>query len=271
MRSRSLFLAFVPGSLLALGVVLALAPAARAEVRLHTLFSNHMVLQRDEAVPVWGWAEPGEEVTVEINGRTASGTADGDGKWQVELAAMEAGGPYTLTVTGTNTLTVEDVLVGEVWVCIGQSNMQWTFGNSHLYGQDHPAAEDNLLRLGRLGGGVYCEPQEDAGFNWSPSNPGNAGNYPAVAYYFGRELRDELGVPVGLIQQSMGATEMNAGRPPAGPRSSLRRRSSCGWWSRCSPIGKARDRKWSTRGWQRLKQPSPPSGRCRLRRPSRTT
>ena len=130
---------------------------------------------------------------------------------------MKAGGTYKLTVVGKNTLTVNDVLVGEVWVCIGQSNMQVTLARSHLAGQDVPKAGDPLLRLGSMRAGVVaCQPKSDAGFQWAPSTPGSASAYSAVAYYYGRELREKLDVPVGLIQQSMGATEIECWTPEIG-------------------------------------------------------
>ena len=212
-------------------VVLFYVPTARADVRLHTLFSDHMVLQRDRPVPVWGWATPGEAIAVSIN-KAASKTpvrdgkwrvkttADRDGKWHLKLPAMKAGGTYKLTVVGKNTLTVSDVLVGEVWVCIGQSNMQVTLGRSHLAGQDVPKADDPLLRLGSMRAGVVaCQPKSDAGFQWTASTPGSASAYSAVAYYYGRELREKLGVPVGLIQQSMGATDIECWTPEIGDKS----------------------------------------------------
>src|SRR3954462_13950330 len=101
-----------------------LAPA-RAEVKLPAIFGDHMVLQRDQKDRVWGWADPGEEVTVTIQDQTKTATAGADGKWQVTLDPLPTGGPYTLTVKGKNTVTFNDVLSGEVWICSGQSNMQW--------------------------------------------------------------------------------------------------------------------------------------------------
>ena len=104
---------------------------ALAEVRLPKLFSDHMVLQRDVKLPVWGWADAGEAVTVSLAGQTAKTTAGPDGKWSVTLAPLPAGGPFELTVAGTNTLKVIDVLVGEVWVCSGQSNMEMTLNATY--------------------------------------------------------------------------------------------------------------------------------------------
>ncbi len=111
------------------GALLALlgmcAPAARGDVKLPAIFGSHMVLQRDQKDRVWGWAEPGEDVTVKIGGQSHATKAGADGSWQVRLDPMPAGGPHTLSIEGKNTLKLDDVLVGEVWICSGQSNMQW--------------------------------------------------------------------------------------------------------------------------------------------------
>src|SRR4051794_13092754 len=108
-----------------LSLYLAFAPPALAAVKLPGLFTSGAVLQRDMPVPVWGWAEPGEEVTVTIDKEQQKTTATTEGKWKVKLAARPAGGPYTMTIAGKNTITLEDVLFGEVWLCAGQSNMAW--------------------------------------------------------------------------------------------------------------------------------------------------
>ena len=111
--------------LLALSLLLVSPFVANADVRLPKVFGSHMVLQRDQSIPVWGWAEAGEEVTVTLGDKSAKDTADEDGKWRVRLPSMEAGGPHELKVAGNNEIKFEDVLVGEVWVCSGQSNMEW--------------------------------------------------------------------------------------------------------------------------------------------------
>ncbi len=107
------------------GLLAGLPGGARADVKVPAIFGSHMVLQRDQKDRVWGWAEPGEEVTVKIAGQSHATKAGPDGSWQVTLEPMPAGGPHVLSIQGKNTLTLDDVLVGEVWLCSGQSNMQW--------------------------------------------------------------------------------------------------------------------------------------------------
>src|SRR5215212_9296253 len=122
----------MPRRTLLLLSALALAAPARADVRPHPLFTDHMVLQRDVPLPVWGTARPGEAVTVTLNNQSDTATADGDGRWQVTLPPASAGGPFALTVAGpNNSVQLTDVLVGEVWVCSGQSNMEWRLRDTY--------------------------------------------------------------------------------------------------------------------------------------------
>ena len=190
------------------------ASAADAEVRLPALFSDHMVLQRDATVPVWGRGDAGENVTVEFGGQTKSMTAAADGAWLVKLDAMPASGdPRTLTVRGKNTLTVSDVLVGEVWLCGGQSNMEWSLGNSTGGPEAMAAAGNPLLRLARVDHHSKLAPQTDAPVTWQKPTPGFTKNYSAIAYWFGERLQKELGVPVGIINNSYGGTTIQAWLP----------------------------------------------------------
>ena len=132
-----------------------IATAAWADVRLPKVIGSQMVLQREMAVPIWGWADPGEKVTVTLGDCKVETTACEKGKWSVKLAAMKAGGPHTITVAGKNTITLEDVLVGEVWVCSGQSNMQWSVQASDNAAEEIAAAKYPKMRLfnGRPKGG----------------------------------------------------------------------------------------------------------------------
>jgi len=191
--------------------LLAMGEQALAEVRLPALFSDHMVLQRNIEVPVWGWAEPGQTVTVSINGQTASGQTNDDGKWMVHLEAMPAGGPFTLTVTaGNESRTLEDVLVGEVWLCTGQSNMDMRLrklGKAAEAEADHPN-----LRLFRVERAIADAPADDvdAGNGWARCTPDVARKFSAAAYYMGRDVMLELDVPVGLIHTAYGGTPVEA-------------------------------------------------------------
>src|SRR5262245_1112772 len=133
-------------------IALASPTAARADVKPHPLFSDHMVLQRDVPVPVWGTAEPGEQVSVAIKGNNGSSTsptvaANADGSWKVQVPKLTAGGPYELTIKGKNTVTIKDVLVGEVWVCSGQSNMEWPLNRTFEREKAIAAAGNPMLRL----------------------------------------------------------------------------------------------------------------------------
>jgi sialate O-acetylesterase len=180
--------------------------AAKAEVRLPAIFSDHMVLQRDAAVPVWGWADPGEKVTVSIAGQTKTATADAAGKWSVKLDKLAAGEALTLVVTGRNTNTVNDVLVGEVWLGSGQSNMQMWMKSVRDLEQEKAAAKFPQIRMFTVARHEAVTPQTDCKGAWVICSPETVETFSATAYCFGRELHQKLGVPVGLIASSVGAT-----------------------------------------------------------------
>lgn len=181
-----------------LGAALALpAESVRAEVKLPPVIGSHMVLQRDQAVPVWGTAAAGEKVTVQFRDQTKTAEADKDGKWSVKLDALKAGGPDKLLVKGTNTITLEDVLVGEVWVGSGQSNMQ---GSVSGY-----AKGDEVLA--KLSGATYPKIRlTRARSGWQEATPANSEKFSALLFAFGVRLQQELDVPVGLMVGAVGGT-----------------------------------------------------------------
>ncbi|MEX0939266.1 MAG: sialate O-acetylesterase [Pirellulales bacterium] len=188
-------------------VVLASSSPALADVRLPKLFADHMVVQRDRQVPVWGWAEPGERVTVSLAGREAEATADEGGKWRTELEPLSAGGPHELNVAGNNKLTVGDVLVGEVWICSGQSNMEWPVRASDNADEEIAAADHPQIRMFTIEHDQAAEPRDQLkAASWAVCNPENVGGFSAVGYFFGRHLQQELDVPIGLIHTSWGGT-----------------------------------------------------------------
>lgn len=189
-----------------------------AEVRLPSIFDSHMVLQRDRAVPVWGRASPGEEVTVGFAGETASTRADADGRWEVSLGPLEASSEgRTLTVRGDNTLELDDVLVGEVWLCSGQSNMEWTVRKSADAKREIAAADHPRIRHIKIERRPAKRPEDDAPSDgWKVCQPGTVANFSAVGYYFARRLVDDLDVPVGLIGSNWGGTRIEPWTPPAG-------------------------------------------------------
>ncbi len=197
-RSFSRWAAHVAAALL-------ITAGAQAEVRLHTLFTDHMVLQRGIAVPVWGWAADGEKVTVEFQGQTVSTVAK-QGKWMVRLKKLKAGGPDVLKVTGQNTVVVNDVLVGEVWVASGQSNMEWGLKSSFEPEADIAAANNPLLRLYTVPKLKANAPVDQVNSSWQLTSPSSVPGFSAVAYYFGQSLQKALGVPVGMIHTSWGGS-----------------------------------------------------------------
>jgi len=188
--------------------------ATRADVRLPRVLSDRMVLQRDQPIPIWGFAAPGEEVTVTLgDNNSAKTTADGKGNWRVNLAATPAGGPHKLTIAGKNTLTLQNILVGEVWLCAGQSNMEWPLARTQHAGRDIPQATDPQLRLCKADPIVSSVPEADGAVNWMECNSGSAAGFSAVAYYFGKELREKLNVPVGIIYCAAGGTAIETWIP----------------------------------------------------------
>lgn len=181
-----------------------------ADVTLPSLFSDHMVLQRQTAIPVWGWADPNEEVTVTLGGQKQSAKACGEGKWSVRLAACEAGGPLTLVVKGKNTIQIADVLVGETWLGSGQSNMAMTVASSANFAEEKAAAELPQIRMFTVTRVTAETPQERCQGTWQVCTPETVGSFSATAYFFGRELHRQLKVPVGLINSSWGGTPVQA-------------------------------------------------------------
>lgn len=180
-----------------------------ADVKPNPLFSDGAVLQHGQPITVWGTADAGENVTVEFDNQRFSTTA-ADGKWSVDLKPLQAGGPFTMTVTGDNVVTVKDLLVGEVWLCSGQSNMHFRMVTVQNSQQEIAAANDPALRFFNVPQQMGQNPTTDLQGEWKPVSPQTAGECSAVAYYFGRELQRKLGVPVGLLISSVGGTRIES-------------------------------------------------------------
>lgn len=202
---------FRPFPLLFSALLTLLALSTQAAVRLPRLVGSHMVLQRNVPLPLWGWAEPGEVVRVVFRTTQAQATAGSDGRWSVTLPAQAAGGPFELTVQASNTLRLTDVLVGDVWLASGQSNMEWTLRNAANGPAATAAARFPNLRLFAVPNRAELRPQTElAGGEWQPCTPESAAEFSAVAYYFGRDLLQRYNVPVGLIAADWGGTVAEA-------------------------------------------------------------
>ena len=197
-------------SILSLGSV-----ALQADVTLPNIFGDHMVLQREHANPVWGKANAGETVSVRIDEQTHTTTATAEGTWRVELDAMAASAePKVLQVSGLNNqVSISDVLVGEVWICSGQSNMQWSLNNTYNGAVEIAAANHPEIRLISVPQVGTQEAQDNFNGAWELCSPETAKNFSAVGYLFGSRIHSALGVPVGLIDNAWGGSAAEAWVP----------------------------------------------------------
>jgi hypothetical protein len=268
------------------GAVALITPQLTAAVRPNPLFCDHAVLQQNREVPVWGTADEGERVVVEIAGRTAEAVAK-DGRWLVRLPELPAGGPYTLTIRGTNTVTFQDVLVGEVWICGGQSNMERQLGprpgQKPIIGWERETAAANLpqLRDFYVPEVTSAVPLAEVKGSWTVCTPETAPDFPAVGYFFARALMQARGVPVGLIHTAWGGTPAESwtsartlatlpgfeqtlallaeqSRDPAG--AARRYHESLAQWCRKHDAGTSAATPWSadvlpTDGWTKSEEP----------------
>ncbi|MFL6282593.1 MAG: sialate O-acetylesterase [Pyrinomonadaceae bacterium] len=253
---------------------------------LHPLFNDHVVLQRGVRFPVWGWTTPGSRVAVEMRGKTTTAVADAGGRWIARLGPFDAGGPFTLTVKGTQTVTLNDVLVGDVWLASGQSNMEMGITQVNDAREEVAHADYPRIRLFQVPKIAATSPRTTVNARWLVCNPTNIaaggwGGFSAVAYFFGRRLHEELNVPVGLIHTSWGGTAAegwvspetlselkefvpavnnlektwaDATRPPADYDKALD-----DWWSKNDP-GSAAKPAWSepsfdASSWKRMRLP----------------
>ncbi len=197
--------------LLVLASLALLSWEASAAIRLPALISDHMVLQADASAPLWGWADAGEKITVQIAGATATTIATQEGKWQIKLPPLKASSAaQTLTISGSNTLTIQDVLIGEVWLGSGQSNMAMTVNGCLNYETEQKAATFPELRMFTVERSAQPEMQSECKGSWIVCSPETVGRFSAALYFMGRELHQELKVPVGLVNSSWGGTAIEA-------------------------------------------------------------
>lgn len=205
---------------------LALAAPAYADVVLTPILSSNAVLQRELPIPVWGWDKPGQEVSVTLDGQTKTAKADDKGFWIVKLDPKKAGGPYDMTVKGSTTVESQNLLIGEVWFCSGQSNMEWPLKNTTNAQEEAKTADRPTLRTinipntktnnPRTNEWISTKPELNPTFKWEVCTPQSAPGFSGVAYYFGKELNSELNVPIGLINSSWGGTYIEAWISKAG-------------------------------------------------------
>ncbi len=188
-----------------LGMVLVITTALSScssteDIKLPNVLSSNMVLQRGGETAVWGWAPEGRQITVLFRDATYKTRSGEDGKWKVMVETGKAGGPFSMTIKGKNKIQLENILVGDVWVCSGQSNMEWPLVNAIGADEEIEQADFPEIRLLQVENNAQPEPVDDippAG--WVECNPLNVSNFSAVGYYFGKKIHQETGVPIGLI------------------------------------------------------------------------
>lgn len=245
---------------------LALGSPALADVQLPGIISDHMVLQRDVPVRIFGRAEPGEAVSVAFRGRTARTAADALGRWEVWLDPLAAGPAAAMTIQGANTITVADVLVGDVWIGSGQSNMQWAVRQAANADAEIAAAVCPQIRLFHVPRKTSAVPVEDVDARWVVCSPETVRDFSAVLYFFGREMQKGLKVPMGLIHSSWGGTPIASWISGPSLVGNARLEPFLSFWAdavRRYPVNQARHeqalKKWDAGGAQG-NRPAPPLG-----------
>ena len=195
-----------------------LSAPLHADVRLPSLISDHMIVQQNKPLRLWGWADASEQVTARFGDASATTTTDLDGSWQLALPARAASTtPQALTITGTNTIVVKDVLIGEVWLCSGQSNMEWPMTKTAHGTKEIPLADHPQIRLFNVNKHIKKPtPQDDVPGMWQACTPEVVAGFSAVGYHFGKSLHAELGVPIGLIGSNWGGTAIEPWTPKVG-------------------------------------------------------
>ncbi|MBN2812599.1 MAG: 9-O-acetylesterase, partial [Bacteroidales bacterium] len=183
--------------------------SADAAVTLPYILSDNMVLQRDIPVNIWGWANPGEKVTVTIGTQKVSVKTGKNGEWKVQLKPMPAGGPFEMTIKGKNTLMLKNIMFGDVWVCGGQSNMEWPLSRSRNWTTDKNTVDNPNIRLFYVPKKMSMKPLNNTSeARWEVCSEASAGSFSAIGYYFGKNLVTELNVPIGLINSNWGGTDI---------------------------------------------------------------
>ena len=183
---------------------------AKASVTVSKIFTNNMVLQRDKEIKIWGWADKGESITVSLNGQSVKSKADKTGNWIVALKPMAFGGPFQMKVSGKkNAIEFANIVIGDVYICSGQSNMEWVINNTNDAGKEIAESKYPQIRLFTVAKATSYQPKKDIeGGEWQECGPQTIGDFSAVAYFFGRKLNKDLNIPIGLINSSWGGTNI---------------------------------------------------------------
>lgn len=193
---------------IALGLFLLAVPAI-ADVKLPGVFESNMVLQRNKPVYIWGWANPGETITIQFNNQSKSTKAGKKGSWNLDFSEMKAGGPYEMVVSGENKILLSNILIGDIWLCGGQSNMQWRLDQTDYHEEDTAWLNKAPVRLFTVHVETDYMPKADvSGSGWKNLTQDNIKGFSAVAYHFGKFINRELNVPIGLISVNLGATSI---------------------------------------------------------------
>jgi sialate O-acetylesterase len=192
-----------------------LGTSVKSNVSLPKLISNSMVLQRDQTIPIWGWADEGEKIFINFNGKTYATQTGSNHKWKVDLPAHSAGGPFDLEIKGKNKIIIRDILFGDVWLCSGQSNMEALMSRPNikaLYGSEIEKSENSLIRQFTVKRKMAFKPADDVESEkgWVSANPETVLNFSAVAYFFAKELYEKYKIPIGLINSSYGGTPVQS-------------------------------------------------------------
>jgi sialate O-acetylesterase len=185
----------------------------QAQIKLPRIVSDSMILQRDVKLKIWGWAGAGEKINLRFNGKSYKTKADAAGNWQVQMAPMKAGGPYTMDITGTNKISLKEILIGDIWLCSGQSNMEHYMAQHEvLYADEIARVNYPQIRQFKVFTNAKIDgPQNDVlPSSWKWANPENIRSFTAVGYFFAKELYEKYHVPVGIINSSVGGTPIEA-------------------------------------------------------------
>ncbi|HCA51045.1 MAG TPA: sialate O-acetylesterase, partial [Planctomycetaceae bacterium] len=201
-------------------LVLSFATGVHAEVTLPSILGSHMVLQRETPITLWGWDDGGQKVTVQLGSDSASSVADDSGLWMVELKPLKAGGPHKISISGSTDITLEDVLIGEVWLCSGQSNMEWRVSQSLNPQEEIKNGNHPNIRHIKFPHRPSDKPEDNIkSEGWQPATSQTVAQFTAVGYFFGRKLQADLDVPIGLIGSNWGGTRIEPWTPPVGFKS----------------------------------------------------